>query len=123
MSARNRVTPGSREDVIAKMRSAERAALKVAHTTPRRKAELVRIRDRHAGTTADAQQQRMVDAISTGGVTVIEARELLLCSNPSDCIGRLPDASKDTIRRTRVLWRDAMGNERETVRYAPDDAQ
>ncbi len=75
------------------------------------------IRDRLPGVTTHAQQQRMLAAILSVGVTVIEARTFLLVSNPSDAVSRLPSAVRDLIRRTPVVWQDAMGNLRNTVRY------
>jgi hypothetical protein len=108
----------SRTEVITKARAAERAAGRpIAATSLARGRELQLIRNRHPGTTTEAQQQRMLDAISTGGVTVIEARAFLLVSNPSDAVARLPSESRDLIRRTPVVWQDVMGNMRNTVRY------
>jgi hypothetical protein len=85
--------------------------------SPTRARALWRIRDRLPGVTTHAQQQRMLAAILSVGVTVIEARTFLLVSNPSDAVSRLPSAVRDLIRRTPVVWQDAMGNLRNTVRY------
>ncbi len=107
----------SRTEVIEKVKAAERAAHPRLTFTPRwRERELLAIRNRHPGTTMHAQQQRMLEA-AAGGVTVVEARRFLLVSNPSDCIGRLPDETGSVIDREQVLWQDEMGAVRKTVLY------
>ncbi|HMM85782.1 hypothetical protein [Azohydromonas sp.] len=107
----------SRTEVIEKVRAAERAApARITTTTRQRERELMVIRERHPGTTTHAQQQRILEA-AADGVTVVEARRFLLISNPSDCVGRLPEEVKSAIKREPVVWRDEMGALRETVLY------
>lgn len=109
----------SRTEVIRRQRAAQRSRdLPVVSMTPMRLRELQRIRDRHPGVTTHAQQQRLIDAMASGGVTVNQAREHLLISNPPNCFMTLPEHVKDRCSRREVVRLDAMGNRRRTVEYA-----
>ncbi len=95
--------------------------LRVVVMTQARGRELAELRVRHPGFATYTAQQRMLDALATGPVLVIEAERYLGIRNPPDIVMRIRKELGIDVISERIAYFDEDGNKRQSSLYSLPD--